>query len=388
MRKFTAFLFSLLCFQFTNAQNLAGEYFINGQGGTITLQLANAANGLQGTLTDMNGLVYTAQAEVEDGEAFGTLSTQQGAMYFEAIREGSELYLTLIPVGVNGQPDPSGAQEFVMTAKNGGSSPMATNPSPSMPSNNGAAGPAGGPLGGPLGGQNAGAGNNNWNGTYSGNIMGTATTIQLQVQGGQLNGIVDASGYRYNMQGTASGNQSQGKLQDPQTQGYFNYTATLNGNQLNLTMDNPTNGQSQQFAFTRGNNAGGAMSNPGNSNNANAATGGNQSAGGDNRIVGAWTYTDSYTSGEYSFATQWKLIVNPDGSYIYGDGRVVGGGPGITGDSGSGGDVTRGQWKTENGIIYINTGAGWQAYARYTTNGQSLLMQFGDGSKQLWKRSY
>lgn len=386
MRKIATLLLVLLCLQYVHAQNLAGEYFINGQGGTITLQLINSANGLQGKLTDMSGLVYNVQAEVEDGDAFGTLSTQQGAMYFEAFREGNELYLTLIPAGADGQPDASGAQEFIMTARMEGNNPVVSDPFPARPGSDQVSGQTGGPLGGPLGGPNPPDGNNNWNGTYNGNIMGTTTTIQLQVQGDQLSGLVDAGGYRYNMQGTTSGNQSQGKLKDPQTQGFFNYTATLNGSQLNLTMANPSNGQSQQVTFTKGNHAANAGSVPATSGNAGVT--GNQQAGGDNRIVGAWTYTDSYSSGEYSFATQWKLIVNPDGSYIYGDGRVVGGGPGISGDSGSGGDVTRGQWKAENGVLYINTGGGWQAYARYTTNGQSLLMQFGDGSKQLWKRSY
>ena len=57
-----------------------------------------------------------------------------------------------------------------------------------------------------------------------------------------------------------------------------------------------------------------------------------------------------------------------------------------TGSSG-GGDMTRGQWKTSNQTIYINEGYGWQPYATYVTDGGSLLMKFGDGSKQLWKRS-
>lgn len=383
MRKFTVAVFALILSYSISAQSLSGEYFITGQGGTINLALQQNGNAVQGTLTDMQGTVYQAQAEVEDGEAFGTLSTPQGSMYFEAFREDNELYLTLIPVGATGQPDPSGAQEFIMQAKgpavNSGTPPPIT----AMPQNNPAPTPPGGSLGGPLGGQ-TGHSTTQWDGNYTGNVMGTAATLQMQAQGGQLSGIVDVSGYRYQLQGNISGNQSEGKLVDPQTQGYFNCTANLNGDQLTLVLQNPANGQSQQVLFQRG-GAGNATAMPG-SNSGNP--GGSQQVAGDSRIVGAWTYTDSYTSGEYSFATQWKLIVNPDGSYIYGDGRVVGGGPGISGDSGSGGDVTRGKWKTENSIIHINTGGGWQPYARYTTDGQSLLMQFGDGSKQLWKRSY
>lgn len=383
MKKFASLLsFVLVVSTSLTGQGLAGNYAITGQGGTISLKLENTIGGVQGSLKDMQGVVYTVQGEVEAGEAFGTLSTQQGALYFEAFREGNELYLTLIPVGANGQPDPSGAQEFVMTAQGKTAIDIAGNPAAVAPPGNPA---AAGSMGGPLGGPSAAPANTGWAGTFSGSITGTPTTMTLQLNGGQLNGAVDASGYRYNLQGTASGNQSQGKLLDPQTQGAFIYTATLNGNQLNLTIQNPANGQSQQIVFTRG--AAAAATAPGNNLNGGQA-GASQQFERDTRLVGAWNYTDSYTSGEYSFATQWKLIVNPDGTYLYGDGRVVGGGPGMSGDSGSGGDVTRGQWRTENGILYVNTGAGWQAYARYTTNGQSLLLQSGDGNKQLWKRSY
>ncbi|PHN01656.1 hypothetical protein [Flavilitoribacter nigricans] len=374
MRNFASILCCFLLFHTLSAQKLTGEYAITGQGGTITLQLSENGNGLQGSLTDMQGVVYQVQGTVEDGDAFGTMSTPQGAMYFEAFREDQDLYLTLIPAGTDGQPDVSGAQEFVLTAT-GRAVPAPVNPTP--PS----APPREGTIGGPLSGAEPGPAAN-WNGTFNGNIMGTATTMNLQLDGSRLNGTVDAGGYRYNLQGTTNGNRSQGKFSDPQTQGFFDYTAVLNGQQLDLTLQNPTNGQSQQIVFTR--SSAGSISPGNNPAQPNAAP----PASRDSRLVGSWNYTDSYTSGEYSFATQWKLIINPDGSYIYGDGRVIGGGGGISGDSGSGGDVVRGQWKTENGIIHINTGAGWQAYARYTTNGQSMLMQFGDGSKQLWKRSY
>lgn len=106
----------------------------------------------------------------------------------------------------------------------------------------------------------------------------------------------------------------------------------------------------------------------------------------DQRLVGNWLRSESYTSGEYSFASQWRLILQADGTYLYGDTKVAGGGPGTSAVSGDGG-YTRGQWKTENGVIYINeNGSGWQAYAGYYVEGNSLLLKFGDGSKQVWSR--
>jgi len=53
-----------------------------------------------------------------------------------------------------------------------------------------------------------------------------------------------------------------------------------------------------------------------------------------------------------------------------------------------GGDVTRGQWRTQNGVIYINEGYGWEAYSGHYVEGNSMLLKFDDGSKQLWERTY
>ena len=232
------------------------------------------------------------------------------------------------------------------------------------------------------------AGTSEWSGTYSGDINGTPSTMTLRQEGAQVNGSVDAAGYQYRLQGNAQGNTFRGTLSDPQTGGEMDCQGTMTGNavSLDLSVNDPSSGQLQrlQLQFTRG-----AAASPGGNAGFGNAQGqaADPAAERDQRLVGAWSYTDSYTSGEYSFATQWRLIINPDGTYIYGDGRVVGGGPGVSGDSGGGGDVTRGQWKTQNKVIYINEGYGWQSYAAYITDGGSLLMTFDDGSKQLWKRT-
>lgn len=364
--------FLLLSLQL-QAQPLSGEYFIQGQGGEIVLRLESAGGQqIGGTLTDMQGTVYQVQATEENGQAFGTLQSPQEGVYFRAFRQGAQLHLTLIPADVNGQPNAAGGQEFVLNARGSMSSPLSVQPAqtPKQQMN----------MGGPLGGQ---ASADQWGGSYSGQIAGTATTVKLTQQGNNLNGQVNAGGYMYQLKGTVSAQQAQGQLLDPQTQGSLPFTAGLQGGQLTLNIQSPGGGPSQSAVFTKGGAApsGASPAPPGQSQQQQ------QAYERDSRLVGNWNYTDSYTSGDYSFATQWKLIINGDGSYIHGDGRVIGGGPGISGDSGSGGDVTRGQWRTQNGIIYVNTGAGWEAYCRYTTDGSSLLMQFGDGSKQLWKRS-
>jgi hypothetical protein len=219
-------------------------------------------------------------------------------------------------------------------------------------------------------------------GTYNGNIDGTPATLTLQQEGVDLRGQINANDYLYYLSGKASGNRSQGTLTDSQTQGVMNYEGSLVGNSFSLSIS--TGGGSPFVVqFNKGNapvgQSGGTL---------NSKTETVSSAQLDQRIVGNWLYTDSYSSGEYSFASQYRMIVKGDGTYLYGDGKVAGGGPGVSGTGGGGSEMSPGKWKTENGIIYVNEGYGWQAYAKYYVESSSMMLTFGDGSKQVWKRSY
>ncbi len=216
-------------------------------------------------------------------------------------------------------------------------------------------------------------------GKYFGKIGETKSILTLQQQGNNVTGKIDAGGYIYNLSGNLSNNQLEGDLVDPQTQGRMNCTGSFQKGVINLTVSNHNNGQSFQMTFSKNqgdDNVSGSM----NGDITNSTT-----IERDPNLVGNWLYSDSYTSGDYSFASQWRLIVNADGTYLYGDAKMAGGGPGVSGQSG-GGDYTRGQWKTENKTIYINEGYGWQPYAGYYIEGNSMLMKFADGSKQVWKR--
>lgn len=108
----------------------------------------------------------------------------------------------------------------------------------------------------------------------------------------------------------------------------------------------------------------------------------------DPALIGLWRYTDSYTSGDFSMVTEKYMEVRPDGTYSYGNGKVAGGGNSGTFDSGSGGDVINGKWKTQNGIIYIDEGGfgNWIPYSGYYVEGNTLMIKFDNGSKELWNR--
>ena len=82
----------------------------------------------------------------------------------------------------------------------------------------------------------------------------------------------------------------------------------------------------------------------------------------------------------------WTGSYSADGSYTYGDTEIAGGDQGSSFYSGGNSGHETGQWKTEKGVIFINEGYGWQSYAEYYVEGNSMLFTFSDGSKQLWER--
>ena len=108
----------------------------------------------------------------------------------------------------------------------------------------------------------------------------------------------------------------------------------------------------------------------------------------DPMLVGLWRNSNSYTSGDFGMVSEKYLEIRPDGTYSYGNGRVIGGGNAGSFDSGRGGDVITGKWRTENRIIYIDeNGTGnWLPYSGYYVEGNSLLLKFGNGSKEIWHR--
>ena len=219
-----------------------------------------------------------------------------------------------------------------------------------------------------------------FSGAFNGDINGTPATLTLQENGSQISGQINASGYIYTLNGTANGNNTNGKLTDTQTQGAMNFSGLLQGNNLTLSLSTVDGAKFELQFFWNGATTGGSQEQ--NNNNGTVSV-----ANLDQRVVGNWLYSKSYTSGEFSFANQYRLIIKPDGTYLYGDGKVAGGGPGVGGIS-EGGGMSPGKWKTEKRVIHIDEGYGWQPYAKYYVEGNSMMLTFSDGSKQIWERYY
>jgi hypothetical protein len=342
-----------------SAQTIEGNYYIPTSNGKITLSFTSQDKiNYSGKMIGDDGSIYWVKAQSDQqGGIQGILSSDQTELGFAASLNDIVLNVILAPIGSNGDPDFSQAQLFQMNRME------QKNENP-------------GQLAGPL--MNSGN-ETTWSGIYYGNIGGTSSTLSLQQQDNTVQGKIDAGGYIYSLTGNLNNNQLEGILVDSQTQGSMKCKGSIQAGTINLVVNNQNNGQSFQITFSK---------NPENTNVANDMTSDKSGPGNVERdpgLIGNWLYTDSYTSGDYSFASQWRLIVNADGTYLYGDAKVAGGGPGVSGQSG-GGDYTRGQWKTQNQTIYINEGSGWQPYAGYYIEGNSVLMKFADGSKQVWKR--
>lgn len=359
--------------------------------GTLTLQQDDYGDYI-GTFVDDGGVRYDVEgALMEEGTAEGAvgglLSNEETEFAFRASRDGSLLMLHLVPFDAAGQPSYDAAREFVLERQG----------SPSQdPSGQRATPPASppqSPLGAMINPQPSSAG---FAGTYAGALNGVSTTLTIQQQGATLQGRVDAGGYPYMLSGTASGAAARGTLSDPQTGGAVEVELLVQGEQLTLTLlaQDPYTGQVNRIPTTFQRGAPVPQSQP----QAGAMPGARPGSGPgsapsdgferDPALVGVWSYTESMTSGDASMVTQMFLQVNPDGSYAYGNGRAVGGGAGWSGDTGYGNDVTRGKWRTQNSIVYIQEGGSpqWVPYARYYIEGGRMMFTFGDGSRQIWYR--
>ncbi|HZV71750.1 MAG TPA: hypothetical protein VFG10_19505 [Saprospiraceae bacterium] len=226
---------------------------------------------------------------------------------------------------------------------------------------------------------------NSWNGTFEGNVMGVTARLIGQKSNAGWAATIDANNYMIQLQGSIVEMQSIGTMSDPQAGSRIPYEAVLKGNQIILKVEdiNPLSGQMEkmEFIFTRTEdqeNEAGQISNSHPGKPADKATH-------DQSLIGRWRYTESYVSGEFSFATDWFMWINGDGTFQYSDGRTAGGGPDVSADTGSG-DVHTGKWKTENKSVYVDGGNGWQFYAKYYRENNYMMLTLENGKKQVWEK--
>ena len=233
----------------------------------------------------------------------------------------------------------------------------------------------------------------NYQGQYQGNVSGQSATLTLKRSSNTVQGEINVGGYIYKVQGNIQGSNLVGIFSDPNTGGQGLLSASQQAKNIVLQLLLPGQYQPLTLNFEQTSETNSSISGP--MAGTNSQTNSNTQQGGDNQpafqrdpsVVGNWSKTDSYTSGEFSAATQFFLSISADGRYRYGDGRFAGGTGGVSGTAG-GGDAEIGEWMTQNRIIYIrqHSQQQWQPYARYYVEGYSMMFTFGDGSKAIWKR--
>lgn len=105
----------------------------------------------------------------------------------------------------------------------------------------------------------------------------------------------------------------------------------------------------------------------------------------DQSLAGSWSRTDTLSSGDSSLSTKLSLLICADGSYTSTTGDSVGGGAGWSGEN-RGSDAIKGRWRTQASILYVNSGRGWETYARYYVEGAKMMLTFESGQKEIWYR--
>lgn len=229
-----------------------------------------------------------------------------------------------------------------------------------------------------------------FSGKWSGNINGVPAILTSQQNVKQVQGKIVADGYIYNFQGNLSAGIVSGILSDPQTQGQMNFEMSKDADQLyfDILVNNIYTGETQRQRINFRPASKSAPSTPPRSAQNPADL--------DKQLVGYWSHTETIVSGEFSTVSQVIMKINPDGSYLYGNARTMASGSSdygegyadISADTGDSGQYTPGQWKVKSDILYVKEDGTnqWYPYAKYYLEGNTLMLTFGDNSRQLWYR--
>lgn len=220
-------------------------------------------------------------------------------------------------------------------------------------------------------------------GSFAGRLEGQPVRAELRERGGRIDGTVEISGYRYRVAARKSGARATGELQD-EAGVRVPLVMALDGRRLTLAVHaQGPDGPALEIALAKTGAAPGA---PARSGDAPAPQAQGREI--DPALVGRWSKSESYTSGDFSAASETNLQLFPDGTYRFGASKLYGGGDaGSFGSEGAGGGE-QGRWSTANRILYVLDAASgqWSAYARYYVEGNRALLTYGNGKREVWQR--
>ena len=225
-----------------------------------------------------------------------------------------------------------------------------------------------------------------WKGDFIGSILGVNASMTGELSGIQWTGTIDVSGYPILLEGTVIDMECTGTMTDQQTRETTPFTAKYARNQITISIRdlNPITGQveNMDFVFTRED----VFTTPSSGQSHVTVVERGDAAKLDRSLIGLWRFTDTYVSGEYSFATDYFIQFKANGVVLLTDGRTAGGGMTSSIDSGDG-DIHEGKWKTENKTVWTSDDKSeWQPYAKYYVEGDSMMLTYNNGKKQVWVR--
>ncbi len=103
----------------TGQGSYAGTFTMSSGQVTLTLNLQQTANNLTGTLSSTTGVSFQIQGEVSEGTAMGVCTSADGAVFFEAYLDGTDLTFSMIEPDQNNMPDYNQVQYLAFTKSAG-----------------------------------------------------------------------------------------------------------------------------------------------------------------------------------------------------------------------------------------------------------------------------
>lgn len=208
---------------------------------------------------------------------------------------------------------------------------------------------------------------NEWVGDYYGIVDGKQAVLTIEAQKDKLVGEVNAEGYYYQFTATAKEDIVTGYINNIQTGESLVMSARKNDeNEIIVSVEEV------YYIFS---------SEEPEKPKKTVVTKENL----DPELIGSWRYTEVNNTNDFSVATDYFLLLNQDGTFTYKIGDSDGESDAGNFSSGSN-ESHSGNWKNIHNAIYLKEDDKWEVFAKYSLDGNLLLLEFEDGQKQTWNR--
>ena len=205
----------------------------------------------------------------------------------------------------------------------------------------------------------------NWVGSYYGIVDGKQAELTIKAENDKLVGEVNAEGYYYQFTATANDDIVTGYINNIQTGESLLMSARKNEDHEIVV--------SVEGAYYIFSSEEPKQSKPALTIKENL----------DPELIGSWRYTEVNNTDDFSVTTDYFLMLNEEGTFVY----KIGDSDGDAGNFSSGSNESHsGNWKSIHNAIYLKENDEWKVFAKYNLDGNLLLLEFENGQKQTWNR--